>query len=914
VIVDRTGARTFLDRDAIGRVRRTRAPLDTLALGDTTLGMWRTDSTQYDLADQVTRQVSVGPATSYTSTQFPHLGTQAVPADTLIVITRYDEEGNVKEVERRAVPDRASVGVAITYYTYDGAGRRTGEQTGATGEMHSWFDPAGHLIEKADGTTRATLKYDALGRLRRRVTDPVLYARTGCSFFEPEGLSGTCNFSFPLSTSGNLKVPGDTAVFHYDRGGNAVRADNKYARIRRAFSPGGLLLGDTARVRTLRFETEGSQAMHLDFNSHLYALTMSYDLGGRRLTLTHPDVLDPCTGACPAQRYAYHPITGALDSLVDVRGQVFRFRYDVAGQLDSLIYPGSVREVIRQYDAEGRVLRREVIDGVGVLLADTMRYDAQGRIVRGRGLVPGRGGNQEVRNAYSGLGTLVMLEHAITTSNPRLEEYKTDALGNRSWSRRHGSSLGSEDNPSLRTSTYDAYGRLLRVADPVILEEPFEEMARHDYDAGGRQRARAAHTTRYSSGSGVTTWIQEMHYYNGDGRLVLLERHNDQIEASPGEDNDLIERYRYDALGRRVLVHTLRGKLACRRAGCESTVRRFAWDGDDLLYETRGPAGDSTTQHPMPSWVVEDDRPGGDGHWGAPKAYGTVGYTHAGGIDRPIGLVRMDGASVLSAFAPHGNWRGLYELGTDEAGVYVTRSIGWPGMDATAFIGQNQPELPYEWFGSLITEHADASGLLYRRNRYYDPATGRFTQPDPIGLAGGLNLYGFANGDPVNFSDPFGLCPERPWECPEIQEEGKRLAEIDKPLESPLVDPVAIGVDVATGGVSRGARLLGRFIPNPGGKLGSAAHRAKVAEVAGRLEAGGATILAGGGRFAEQAVEVAGKRIRFPDIIAQRGDATLVYVNVGRVTKAGNPIAREARALEDLRGTGIETLFEPYQP
>jgi len=42
------------------------------------------------------------------------------------------------------------------------------------------------------------------------------------------------------------------------------------------------------------------------------------------------------------------------------------------------------------------------------------------------------------------------------------------------------------------------------------------------------------------------------------------------------------------------------------------------------------------------------------------------------------------------------------------------------------------------------------------RNRHYDPLTGRFTQEDPIGLAGGLNLYGFANGDPVNFSDPFG--------------------------------------------------------------------------------------------------------------------------------------------------------------
>ena len=49
---------------------------------------------------------------------------------------------------------------------------------------------------------------------------------------------------------------------------------------------------------------------------------------------------------------------------------------------------------------------------------------------------------------------------------------------------------------------------------------------------------------------------------------------------------------------------------------------------------------------------------------------------------------------------------------------------------------------------------------MHRRFREYDPATGQFTQEDPIGLAGGLNLYGFANGDPVNFSDPFGLCPQ----------------------------------------------------------------------------------------------------------------------------------------------------------
>jgi RHS repeat-associated protein len=55
-------------------------------------------------------------------------------------------------------------------------------------------------------------------------------------------------------------------------------------------------------------------------------------------------------------------------------------------------------------------------------------------------------------------------------------------------------------------------------------------------------------------------------------------------------------------------------------------------------------------------------------------------------------------------------------------------------------------------------DQRDASGLMHRRNRQYDPATGRFTQEDPIGIAGGLNLYGFGGGDAGNYKDPYGLC------------------------------------------------------------------------------------------------------------------------------------------------------------
>jgi uncharacterized protein RhaS with RHS repeats len=42
------------------------------------------------------------------------------------------------------------------------------------------------------------------------------------------------------------------------------------------------------------------------------------------------------------------------------------------------------------------------------------------------------------------------------------------------------------------------------------------------------------------------------------------------------------------------------------------------------------------------------------------------------------------------------------------------------------------------------------------RGRYYMPALGRFMVHDPIGIAGGLNVYAY--DDPVDFSDPTGLC------------------------------------------------------------------------------------------------------------------------------------------------------------
>jgi RHS repeat-associated protein len=49
------------------------------------------------------------------------------------------------------------------------------------------------------------------------------------------------------------------------------------------------------------------------------------------------------------------------------------------------------------------------------------------------------------------------------------------------------------------------------------------------------------------------------------------------------------------------------------------------------------------------------------------------------------------------------------------------------------------------------------TGLHQNWHRTYDPSTGRYLEPDPIGLAGGLNRFAYVGGNPVNAVDPEGL-------------------------------------------------------------------------------------------------------------------------------------------------------------
>ncbi|MBA3403665.1 MAG: hypothetical protein H0U13_03110, partial [Gemmatimonadaceae bacterium] len=111
-----------------------------------------------------------------------------------------------------------------------------------------------------------------------------------------------------------------------------------------------------------------------------------------------------------------------------------------------------------------------------------------------------------------------------------------------------------------------------------------------------------------------------------------------------------------------------------------------------------------------------------------------------------------------------------------------------------------------------------------------------------------------------------------------------------------------VGVRGAAGAAGGAAAGAAKFVPNPYGRRGGPAHRARIAQAESRLNAKDYPTISGGIKRGEQAVEVAGGRTRYPDLVIKTpmGD---VAIQVGRATKSGRPVARERRAIDELRAT-----------
>ncbi|HEU4700007.1 MAG TPA: RHS repeat-associated core domain-containing protein [Gemmatimonadales bacterium] len=300
------------------------------------------------------------------------------------------------------------------------------------------------------------------------------------------------------------------------------------------------------------------------------------------------------------------------------------------------------------------------------------------------------------------------------------------------WREQHG--LGGVTDTLRETLDYDAWERLtswsLRKGNTTLTSETYS------FDAAGNLTTLASGTGTYDALSDQLTAIGAQRFgYDAAGNLVadtlgstIRTYTYDAMErlTAVRQNGVLIARYGYDVLGRRIVK-----RVYSSVTGGTEGYTRFVYAGDQILLDadsagtvqrryTWGPGQDNLL-------AINDGTAGG--HY----------YTVQDRLGSIRGLVKQDGT-----------W-----LGT------ITYRPYGPTARSTGLLPS---WLRQRWAGQ---EYDAETGLYYMRARYYSLALRRFIQEDPVGHAGGRNVYTYVDGQVLETRDPSGLWATAP--APVIQ-------------------------------------------------------------------------------------------------------------------------------------------------
>ena len=245
---------------------------------------------------------------------------------------------------------------------------------------------------------------------------------------------------------------------------------------------------------------------------------------------------------------------------------------------------------------------------------------------------------------------------------------------------------------------------------------------RYRYDLCGRLAEKIVHRDGFRPQRWQYRW-------NSDNRLTDLYTPNDEHW-----------RYRYDAFGRRTRKqnYTRSNKAGTGYAHSEKHIvgEEYLWSGEQLLeaapiYADGTVAFEHATRWTYaPGGITPLAQHQGDSLW----------YIVSDHLGTPRELLDESGQLAWSN-SPHvwGQAR-LWQAANDE---YASSNV----------VPINKTTCPIRFPGQYYDEE---SGLHYNRHRYYDPETGQYLSPDPLGLAGGVRPQGYVH-NPNGWLDPLGL-------------------------------------------------------------------------------------------------------------------------------------------------------------
>ena len=415
--------------------------------------------------------------------------------------------------------------------------------------------------------------------------------------------------------------------------------------------------------------------------------------------------------------------------MISRKGEISTANYDHLGRKTSLSIPN-----MGTYSYEYNIMGQAVKVSHG---SEAIRYiyDDLGRVVRETD-----GAGRHMDYAYNDAAGTWDVKYNVTNSSHYWLRYATDDAGRLSSIKEYGTNTLATyrydtlsrvksvafGNGTVKNVTYEASGHLKSLkhnftgtADDATWlygrNNNGQVTSKNISNAGYQWTPSFTSNTLYSANALNQYYniggIEQKHDKNGnliqDGSMSFIFNALGQMtEAKSG--GMIVGKYEYDPLGRR----------KAKTAGGLKT--EYLWSGNQVMAEYRG--GKLLRR-----------------------------YIYGAGIDNPIALVAGNGTKTYI----HKDALGSVVALSNNAGV-VTDKFSYSPFGKSA----DESGSPYKFAARWIDSE---TGLYYNRNRYYNPSTGRFISPDPIGYGDGMNMYAYVGNDPMNATDPMGLAKKSKW-------------------------------------------------------------------------------------------------------------------------------------------------------
>lgn len=758
----------------------------------------------YDNANRVASSTAPNDlATTYTYDPRDRLLTQTVGGQTTVLT--YKPYGTVETV---SLP----TGLVLTYsydaahrltgwsnnrgenglYTLDGMGNRTAEQIKDSAGNVAWnaartINAINRLSAQTEGPNQASsFGYDANGELTRTTNGLNQSTQYGLdSLRRVKAVTDAANATATLKYNALDAVTeakdfkGVATTYARDAQGNATAESS----------------ADTGGAST-QYDALGLPSQITDALGQATTIT--------RDALSRPTGLVFADGKTTTLRYDLSANSkGYLSEIVDRSGTT-EYTRDTFGRVTlkkQTLANGSVQQVSYSYNANGTLASIGYPNGGGLL---THSYDATGRLtglsLNGNPLVTGLAWNPlgqptawtwafaspnlAASRSYDTAGRMTATEFSsyVYDAAGRITSLTQNLYGPGDTDPTH-STIGAGD--ITWTVGYNAVGRLTGF-------NATGSTAGFGYDANGNRSSSTRElngqsTSRtYTVGATSNQLTGFTQSINGASTTSVTYGYN----ANGDLVSDGLRSYTYDAEGRLAAATTGATDVSPTTRYAHNALGQRVFKTEPLYPPGQGDEADpgfmqsliafftklwspATTQAEQLGYAYVYDEQGSliaEAGSGGANSAGQASYIYLPTANGPMPIAAVINGAAYAVHSDYLNtprklsnadgqpvWQWSYSaFGEDKPTIAKNR---FANLDITANPGTtslSEVKFNLRYPGQYADEE---SGLFYNYFRSYDAKTGRYGQPDPIGLGGGWNRFGYVDGNPLGLTDPFGLNP-----------------------------------------------------------------------------------------------------------------------------------------------------------